>query len=50
MAPPQPFSWATEQTKHLGVRLTGVTVLELSIVPDIGDGLAHASLARLRLA
>ena len=41
---------ATGQTEDQRVDLTGVTVLELSIVPDIGGGPAHASLARLRLA
>jgi hypothetical protein len=38
------------QTEDLRVKLTGVTLLELSIVPDIGGGTAHASLAQLRLA
>jgi hypothetical protein len=41
---------ATAQTEDHCVELAGVTVLELSIVPDIGGGPAHASLARLRLA
>ncbi|MGB7981732.1 MAG: hypothetical protein WCF36_13195 [Candidatus Nanopelagicales bacterium] len=41
---------ATGQTEDLHVDLSGVTVLELSIVPDIGAGPAPASLARLRLA
>ena len=41
---------ATTQTEDLHVELTEVTLLELSIVPDIGAGPAHASLARLRLA
>jgi hypothetical protein len=41
---------ATTQTEDLSVELTGVTILELSIVPDIGAGPARASLARLRLA
>lgn len=41
---------ATAQTEDLTVHLTGVTLLELSIVPDINTGPAHASLARLRLA
>lgn len=41
---------ATQQTEDLRVELTGVTVLELSIVPDISGGTAHASLAGLRLA
>ena len=41
---------ATGQTEDLRVDLPDVTVLELSIVPDIGGGTAHASLARLRLA
>ena len=37
---------ATGQTEDQRVDLTGVTVLELSIVPDMGGGPAHASLAR----
>jgi hypothetical protein len=41
---------ATTQTEDLHVELTGVTLLELSIVPDIGSGPVRASLARLRLA
>ena len=41
---------ATRQTEDHRVDLTGVTVLELSIVPDISGGTAHASLAQLRLA
>ena len=41
---------ATTQTEDLNVDLTSVTLLELSIVPDIGAGPARASLARLRLA
>jgi hypothetical protein len=38
------------QTEDLRVELTGVTLLELSIIPDIDGGTAHASLAQLRLA
>ena len=38
------------QAEDLRVELTDVTQLELSIIPDIGAGTAHASLARLRLA
>jgi hypothetical protein len=41
---------ATTQTEDQHVDLTSVTVLELSIVPDISGGPAHASLARLQLA
>ncbi|HSO03392.1 MAG TPA: hypothetical protein VLQ92_02845 [Candidatus Limnocylindrales bacterium] len=41
---------ATAQTEDLRVDLLGVTLLELSIVPDIGGGPGPASLARLRLA
>ena len=41
---------ATGQTEDLRVELTGVTLLELSIVPDIGGGPAQASLAQLRLS
>jgi hypothetical protein len=41
---------ATAQTEDHSVELAGVTLLELSIVPDISGGPAHASLARLRLA
>jgi hypothetical protein len=41
---------ATDETEDHRVDLTGVTALELSIVPDIGGGEAVASLARLRLA
>jgi hypothetical protein len=41
---------ATRQTEDHRVELTGVTLLELSIVPDISGGTAHASLAQLRLA
>ena len=38
------------QTEDHRVELTDVTLLELSIVPDIGGGTAHASLAQLRRA
>lgn len=41
---------ATGQAEDLRVDLTGVTLLELSIVPDISGGPAHASLTQLRLA
>ena len=40
----------TRETEDRRVELTGVTVLELSIVPDISGGDARASLACLRLA
>ena len=41
---------ATCETEDHRVDLSGVTVLELSIIPDISGGNAHASLAQLRLA
>jgi hypothetical protein len=39
----------TSEKEYLQVELTGVTVLELNITPDISGGNAIASLARLRL-
>jgi hypothetical protein len=45
-SPPQ----TTREGEDYRVDLTGVTVLELRIVPDISGGEAHASLARLWLA
>jgi hypothetical protein len=41
---------ATRETEDHQVDLSGVTVLELSIVPDISGGSAYASVAQLRLA
>lgn len=41
---------ANSQTQDHRVELAGVTVLELIITPDIGNGNAHASLAALRIA
>lgn len=41
---------ATAETEDHLVELPSVTVLELSIVPDIGGGEARASLTQLRLA
>ena len=41
---------ATSETEDLHVELAVVTVLELTIVPDIGGGNAYASLEQLRLA
>ena len=41
---------ATSETEDLHVELSAVTVLELSIIPDISGGNAVASLAQLRLA
>jgi hypothetical protein len=41
---------AVREVEDYRVNVAGVTVLELQIVPDIGGGLAHASLAELRLA
>jgi hypothetical protein len=40
----------TSETEDLHVELPAVTVLELSIIPDINGGNAFASLAQLRLA
>jgi hypothetical protein len=40
---------STSETEEFDVDLRGVTVLELSIVPDIGHGNAVASLTQLRL-
>lgn len=45
-APPGTLSEEEDYT----VNLTGVTALELEIVPDLGGSPARASLARLRLA
>nr|WP_296749415.1 discoidin domain-containing protein [Thioalkalivibrio sp.] len=39
-----------EQTEHIDVALSGVTMLELTITPDISGGATPASLAKLRLA
>lgn len=41
---------ATSEIEDLHVELPAVTVLELSIVPDISGGNAYASLEQLRLA
>ena len=41
---------ANEEVEDYEVELEGVTVLELSIIPDISGGEARASLKRLRLA
>jgi hypothetical protein len=41
---------ATRETEDYHVDLSGITVLELSITPDIRGGEAYASLAQLRLA
>jgi len=41
---------ATGETEDHRVDLSGVTVLELSIIPDISGGDARASLSQLRLA
>src|SRR5262249_3362766 len=40
---------AIRELEHYRVDLSGVTVLELSIVPDKSGGAAHASVAQLRL-
>jgi hypothetical protein len=42
-------SGANRQTEDHRVELNGVTVLELTIIPEIGGGDALASLAQLRL-
>lgn len=41
---------ASSETEELHVELTGVTVIELSIIPDISGGDALASLTQLQLA
>jgi hypothetical protein len=41
---------ATCETEDHRVNLSGVTVLELSIIPDVSRGDAYASLSQLRLA
>lgn len=41
---------ATSEVEDYAVELDGVAALELVITPDIGGGLARASLAQLRLA
>jgi len=40
----------TREIEDYAVDLVGLTVLELSIVPDIAGGLARASVAQIRLA
>jgi hypothetical protein len=40
----------TREDEEYQVDLSGVTVLELTIVPDISRGSAHASLKSLRLS
>ncbi len=40
----------TRELEEYSVELNGLTTLELIIVPDIGGGSAHASIAQLRLA
>jgi len=40
---------ASREVEDYDVELSGVTILELKIVPDIGGGSARASLAQLRL-
>ena len=39
-----------QETEDYRIRLTGVTAVELEIVPDMSGGGAHASLAQMRLA
>lgn len=43
-------SGATSETEHHDVHLTGVTVLELNITPDISGNHALASIAQFRIA
>jgi len=43
-------SGTTRELEDYTVELHGLTTLELVIVPDIGGGSAHASVAQLRLA
>ena len=40
----------SREVEDYSVNLDGLTLLELTIIPDISGGMAHASLARLRLA
>lgn len=50
----QQWNFTPPATVHEGetfsVQLSGVSTLELIIIPDIGGGPAHASLSQLRLA
>jgi hypothetical protein len=41
---------SSREVEDYMVNIDGLTLLELTIVPDISGGMAHASLARLRLA
>ena len=41
---------AVRETEHYQVRLSAARMLELTVKPDIAEGLAYASLRRLRLA
>jgi hypothetical protein len=43
-------SGATSEVENYAVELSGVTVLELCIIPDLSRGEVRASLAELRLA
>ncbi len=43
-------SGATSETEHHDVHLSGVTVLELNITPDISGNHALASIAQFRIA
>jgi hypothetical protein len=40
----------THEVEEYVINLDGVSVLELTIVPDISGGEAHASLTQMRLA
>jgi hypothetical protein len=41
---------SSREVEDYTVDIDGLTLLELTIIPDISGGMAHASLARLRLA
>jgi hypothetical protein len=40
----------TSETERYTVNLTGVTAIELTIVPDVSHRPVHASMRRLRMA
>jgi hypothetical protein len=41
---------SSREVEEYAVNIDGLTLLELTIIPDISGGVAYASLARLRLA
>ena len=41
---------STEQLENYSVNLEGVKIVELTIIPDVGGGNAHASISRLWMA